>query len=123
LAWEYMFPGEPVPHVIAEACCGQFAVSRRQVLARPRAQYERMRQWVIDTTEPDAVSGRVLEYFWHVIFGKEPVLSVSPLVSRPSSYVSALTRFEAVLTTIPVHVMSTVDVLLRGMSNQRPSSN
>jgi len=55
---------------IASACCAQFAVSREQVLRRPLEDYVKIRQWVIDTERDDANSGRVMEYLWHVIFGK-----------------------------------------------------
>jgi hypothetical protein len=56
---------------IASACCAQFAVSREQVLRRPIEDYIKIRQWVIDTDRDDANSGRVMEYLWHVIFGKD----------------------------------------------------
>lgn len=62
-----------VPHTIAAACCAQFAVSKAQVLARPRSDYLRYRQWLLDTDLHDELSGRVLEYVWHIIFGKDPV--------------------------------------------------
>jgi hypothetical protein len=58
---------------IASACCAQFAVSREQVLKRPIEDYVKIRQWVIDTDRDDASSGRVMEYLWHVIFGKDPI--------------------------------------------------
>jgi len=58
---------------IASACCAQFAVSREQVLKRPLDDYVRIRQWIIDTNRDDANSGRVMEYLWHVIFGKDRV--------------------------------------------------
>jgi hypothetical protein len=58
---------------IASACCAQFAVSREQVLKRPMEDYIKIRQWVIDTDRDDADSGRVMEYLWHVIFGKDLV--------------------------------------------------
>ena len=72
-AWRYMFDTGP-PKEIGQACCSQFAVTRDQVLARSHADYSRYRQWIIDTPASDMASGRVLEYFWHVIFGQEPVL-------------------------------------------------
>ncbi|PYI36837.1 hypothetical protein BP00DRAFT_331179 [Aspergillus indologenus CBS 114.80] len=62
-----------IPVRIAAPCCAQFAVSRQRVLGRPRADYVKIRQWVIDTDLADAHSGRVMEYLWHIIFGKEPV--------------------------------------------------
>ena len=62
-----------IPETVAAACCAQFAVSRKQVLQRPREDYVKIRQWIIDTPLDDAHSGRVMEYLWHIIFGKEPV--------------------------------------------------
>ncbi len=57
----------------AAACCAQFAVSRDQVLKRPLEDYISFRNWVINTEKTDAKSGRVMEYLWHVIFGKHTV--------------------------------------------------
>jgi len=67
---------EKVDHMdvaIASACCAQFAVSRDQVLRRPLEDYVKIRQWVMDTERDDANSGRVMEYLWHVVFGKDLV--------------------------------------------------
>ena len=74
-AWPYMFGGNQsdIPPVIAEPCCSQFAVSKAQVLQRPKSEYLRFRQWLLDTPLDDDTSGRVMEYLWHVIFGKEAV--------------------------------------------------
>ncbi|KAI9035050.1 DUF3431 domain-containing protein [Aspergillus affinis] len=63
----------PKPKEIGAACCAQFAVSREQVLQRPREDYVKFRQWIIDTDRDDASSGRIMEFLWHVIFGKESV--------------------------------------------------
>lgn len=74
-AWPYMFGGNQsdIPRQIGQACCSQFAVSKTQVLNRSKADYEHYRQWLLDTPVSDAVSGRVFEYLWHVMFGREPV--------------------------------------------------
>ncbi|MCJ1288966.1 hypothetical protein MMC34_000497 [Xylographa carneopallida] len=72
-AWTAMFPSDPLPTEIGVPCCAQFAVSKRQILARPRADYARYRAWVLETELEDRVSGRVMEYLWHVIFGRGPV--------------------------------------------------
>ena len=61
------------PTLVGAACCAQFAVSKDQVLARPLSDYERIREWIVDTEKSDAKSGRVLEFLWHVIFGKDAV--------------------------------------------------
>ena len=59
--------------MVGVACCSQFAVSKEQVLKRPKSDYETYLKWLMDTEEDDGVSGRVFEYLWHIIFGKEAV--------------------------------------------------
>jgi hypothetical protein len=49
-------------------------VSREQVLKRPLSDYISHRNWVLDTELSDDKSGRVMEFLWHVVFGKEAVL-------------------------------------------------
>jgi hypothetical protein len=61
------------PDQIAAACCAQFALSRNQIHLRPRDDYIKFRQWIIDTEMNDASSGRVMEFLWHVIFGMNAV--------------------------------------------------
>lgn len=72
-AWTELFQNDNVPQILAAPCCAQFAVSRAQVQKRSREEYERFRKWLYETPLDDATSGRVFEYLWHVIFGKEPV--------------------------------------------------
>ncbi|KAF2868258.1 hypothetical protein BDV95DRAFT_580602 [Massariosphaeria phaeospora] len=72
-AWRTLFDNSTVPPILATPCCSQFAVSRDQVLTRPLADYEKYRDWLIETELDDDTSGRVFEYLWHVIFGQEPV--------------------------------------------------
>ena len=71
--WNQMFPGEPLPRTIASPCCAQFAVTRQAVLRRPKADYERLQDWLMDTLLVDQVSGRVLEKLWAYIFTGEAV--------------------------------------------------
>ena len=61
------------PPSVNAACCAQFAVSRDQVRKRPVEDYMRFRRWVMETDKTDAQSGRVMEYLWHIIFGKNAV--------------------------------------------------
>ncbi|CAI7571653.1 unnamed protein product [Penicillium viridicatum] len=68
-----LFPGIPVPEEVGVSCCAQFGVSRAKVLERPRSDYERFRTWLADTPLEDDLSGRIMEYSWHMIFGKDPV--------------------------------------------------
>ena len=73
-AWATMFPDVELPQKIGAPCCAQFAVTREQVLKRPLEDYERIHKWLMDTELKDSMSGRVMEFLWHVIFGKPAVL-------------------------------------------------
>lgn len=71
--WKQLFPGERLPATLASPCCAQFAVTRTAVQRRPRADYWRMREWLLDSLATDEVSGRVLEKLWAYIFTGEAV--------------------------------------------------
>lgn len=78
-AWPRLFGDkQDMPEVISATCCAQFAVSRRQVLRRPVADYRRFHGWLMETWMSDEVSGRVMEYAWHMVFGKEAVQYACP---------------------------------------------
>jgi len=64
-----------VPEEVGAPCCAQFAVSRAQVLRTPLLRFELARQWLWDTAPdlPASVSGRVMEYLWHILFGMDAV--------------------------------------------------
>ena len=64
-AFRELFPGAPLPEIVAASCCAQFALTARKVRERPRADYVRYRRWLLATELPDNVSGRILEYMWH----------------------------------------------------------
>ncbi|TVY48838.1 hypothetical protein LCER1_G009231 [Lachnellula cervina] len=72
-AFRELFPGQSVPPTVGVACCAQFAVTREKIRERPVDHYKRYRQWLLDTPLDDYVSGRILEYSWHIIFGKPPI--------------------------------------------------
>ncbi|KAJ2897445.1 hypothetical protein MKZ38_004676 [Zalerion maritima] len=69
-AFRELFPGQEVPSEVGVPCCSQFGVSRLSIMKRPREDYIRYRDWLLNTKLDDGVSGRVLEYSWHIIFGK-----------------------------------------------------
>lgn len=71
--WKQLFPGETLPHTIASQCCAQFAVTRAAIRRRPKADYERLRDWLLGTLLVDDVSGRVLEKLWAYIFTGDAV--------------------------------------------------
>lgn len=66
--WREVFPQEPVPDVLAQPCCAQFAVSRERILTIPKSRFVFYRDWVMKTDLSDYISGRAWEYLWHVIF-------------------------------------------------------
>jgi hypothetical protein len=71
--FQQLFPGEPVPDVIGVTCCSQFAVRRETIHTRPLADYVRYRKWLTTSPLGDALSGRILEYSWHIMFGKKSI--------------------------------------------------
>ncbi|KAJ5469293.1 hypothetical protein N7539_008911 [Penicillium diatomitis] len=71
-AWKALFGNDDVPKEVGAPCCSQFAVSRDQVLQRPFTDYKRMYDWVLNNDLPDEVTSNIMEYSWHIIFGKEP---------------------------------------------------
>lgn len=72
-AWPILFNNSDIPEVIATPCCSQFAVSRARVRERPLSHYVWFHKWIMETELTDDVSGRVMEYLWHIIFGQDPV--------------------------------------------------
>lgn len=72
-AFKELFPGESLPPTIGVACCAQFAVTREKIRERPIQDYKRYRQWLSETPLDNYISGRILEYSWHIIFGQPPV--------------------------------------------------
>ncbi|KAI1272517.1 hypothetical protein F5Y07DRAFT_379716 [Xylaria sp. FL0933] len=72
-AFEELLPGTPVPEVVAVSCCSQFGVTRETIRSRPKEDYIRYREWLLATPLDDALNGRVFEFAWHIIFGKEAV--------------------------------------------------
>lgn len=74
-AYTYFFGVDEssVPEQVGTPCCSQFAVSKTQVQTRPQSDYLRYRRWLLETELSSNVSGRVMEYMWHIIFGKDPV--------------------------------------------------
>ncbi|KAK5110902.1 hypothetical protein LTR62_005440 [Meristemomyces frigidus] len=72
-AWAELFPLDPIPAVLAQPCCAQFAVSRDRIRALPKQRYVSMRDWILRTELSDYMSGRVFEYIWQYIFTASPI--------------------------------------------------
>lgn len=80
-AWSQMFGKDvPIPRAIGSACCSQFAASKDRIRERPEEEYRRIRRWLLDTPLDDHVSGRIMEYVWHIIFKMDPVFC--PLIEE-----------------------------------------
>jgi hypothetical protein len=58
----------PIPDSLSQPCCAQFAVSGQRIRQRPRTDYIRYRDWILQTPLEDKTSGRMLEYSWQYIF-------------------------------------------------------
>jgi hypothetical protein len=67
-AWRELFPGTPVPEVLSQPCCAQFALSRERIRSVPLEEYVRHRDWIVNTHLDDAVAGRVWEYVWQYLW-------------------------------------------------------
>ncbi|PBP15639.1 hypothetical protein BUE80_DR013626 [Diplocarpon rosae] len=73
-SWTELFPLEPIPNVLAQPCCAQFAISGDRIRSLPLTTYISYRDWLLRTDLSDYLSGRVFEYIWQFIFtGKNVV--------------------------------------------------
>lgn len=72
-AWPKLFPQEQIPRTLASPCCAQFAATREAMLRHTKDDYVRMRAWLLNTSLPDEISGRVFEKLWAYIMTGEPV--------------------------------------------------
>jgi hypothetical protein len=70
--WQAIFPEtlNPPPD-LAAPCCAQFAATRTAIHSRPLERWIAVRKWLLETPISDDTSGRVMEYAWHVLLGKE----------------------------------------------------
>ncbi|XTI84493.1 hypothetical protein V2W45_1465550 [Cenococcum geophilum] len=60
--WHILFPRVELPRTIASQCC-----------RREKADYERIRDWILNITLIDDVSGRVLEKLWAYIMTNDTI--------------------------------------------------
>ncbi|EXJ57066.1 hypothetical protein A1O7_07410 [Cladophialophora yegresii CBS 114405] len=72
-AWAELFPDKPIPTVLAQPCCSQFALSRSRIRAVPLAKYKHYREWLLRSDIRDTMTGRIFEYLWQVVFTDESV--------------------------------------------------
>ncbi|KAL9124769.1 MAG: hypothetical protein Q9217_005931 [Psora testacea] len=72
-SWHELFPHNPLPKTLAQACCAQFALSKERILAIPRSRFVFYRDWIMRTPLSDYVSGRIWEYSWQFLFTSQSV--------------------------------------------------
>jgi hypothetical protein len=75
-SFQHLFPGKEVPREVGVSCCAQFAATKEKIKERPKSEYERYRQWIMDTELSDSISGRVLEYSWHSMLPLRPCFRI-----------------------------------------------
>ncbi|MCJ1316524.1 hypothetical protein MMC15_001845 [Xylographa vitiligo] len=71
-SWSELFPLDPLPAVLGQACCAQFAVSRETVLSIPHQRFVFYRDWLLRTPLTDYFSGRIWEFIWQYVFTGSP---------------------------------------------------
>lgn len=67
-AWAELFPLKPIPEILAQPCCSQFALSKAKIRELPRKTYSYLRNWLLRSEHRDSISGRIFEYLWQIIF-------------------------------------------------------
>ncbi|KAN0121873.1 Protein of unknown function (DUF3431) domain containing protein [Hyaloscypha variabilis] len=72
-AFQENFPGDPVPLVLSQPCCSQFAVTREAIQSNSREQYKMQIDWLQNTRLESEVSGRVWEHMWQWLFIKKAI--------------------------------------------------
>ncbi|KAF2251912.1 hypothetical protein BU26DRAFT_516639 [Trematosphaeria pertusa] len=77
-SWKELFGSIELPRTIASQCCAQFAVTRDTIHRRSRADYERMREWLLRSELIDDISGRVFEKLWAYIMTGDAVRCPPP---------------------------------------------
>jgi hypothetical protein len=85
-AWGELFPDQPIPSVLSQPCCAQFALSRDRIQSIPRARFVFYRDWLLSTDLSDYIAGRIWEYLWQFIFTGEPVLCIDENVCLCDGY-------------------------------------
>lgn len=72
-AFESLFPGDPLPEILAAPCCSQFAVTRETIRAVPRERYQSAMSWLQNGYMSSSMSGRIWEHLWQWLFLKKAI--------------------------------------------------
>ena len=74
--WRELYPQTKLPRNMGQPCCGQFALSKSQVLSIPLERLIYLRDWLLRTSLTDYFSGRIWEYLWHFVFLQQDVVCI-----------------------------------------------
>lgn len=74
LCWSELFPSDPLPVALGQACCAQFAVGKERILSIPLSRFIFYRDWISRTSLSDYISGRIWEYSWQFLFTGQSIL-------------------------------------------------
>lgn len=85
-SWSEIFPFDPIPTVLSQPCCAQFAVSRERIRTLRQVDYTFYRDWLLHTRLSDYISGRVFEYIWQFIFTGKAEVCPAPNVCFCDGY-------------------------------------
>ena len=72
-SWGELFPSDPLPAALGQACCAQFALSKERVLSIPLSRFVYYRDWIMRTPLSDYISGRIWEYSWQFLFAGQSI--------------------------------------------------
>jgi Protein of unknown function (DUF3431) len=72
-AFKDNFPDDPVPQILSQPCCSQFAVTKEAIRSVPKWQYKMQMEWLRSTRLESEVSGRVWEHLWQWLFIKKAI--------------------------------------------------
>ena len=73
-SWKELFPSDPLPTALGQACCAQFALSKERILSVPLSRFIFYRDWIMRTPLSDYISGRIWEYSWQYLFTGQSIL-------------------------------------------------
>jgi hypothetical protein len=62
--------GPPPENGIRAHCCASFVVKKEAILAHPKSFYSKIIDYIVASSYSDQLTGRTLEYTWHMIFGQ-----------------------------------------------------
>ncbi|OAA72818.1 hypothetical protein LEL_08602 [Akanthomyces lecanii RCEF 1005] len=88
-------PPLEVPRILAGPCCSQFVVTKEAVRRHPRSQYQRSRDWLVETGWSDYIAGRTWEHMFPWLFRGEAVDCPGEAEAYCSMYGICFERAEA----------------------------